>query len=95
MMVAYTKSILTTHKPMKKLTTIFFAIASAFMLSSCGDSKDKVFDDAMDLMEEMIAATAKGDEAKMKELEKKAEDKKIVTLETGLHFNLLPSTDLH
>ena len=74
MMVAYTKSILTTHKPMKKLTTIFFAIASAFMLSSCGDSKDKVFDDAMDLMEEMIAATAKGDEAKMKELEKKAEE---------------------
>ena len=59
---------------MKKLSTILLVIASAFMLSSCGDSKDKVFDDSMDLMEEMIAATTEGDEAKMKELETKAKE---------------------
>jgi len=69
---------------MKKLTNILLIITSAFLFSSCGDSKDKVFDDSMDLMEEMAEAIADRDKEKFKELEKEGEELKKRAKELGI-----------
>jgi len=69
---------------MKKLTNILLVIASAFVFSSCGDSKDKIFDDSIDLMEEMAVAIEEGDEDKVKELEAEGKELQKRAEELGL-----------
>jgi len=44
--------------------------ASAFIFTSCGDSKDKVINDSIELMEDMASAMEAKDQEKIKELEK-------------------------
>jgi len=69
-----------------KLASILLVIASAFMFSSCGDSKDKIVDDMIELIEQTPDVMKTGDkdkiEAHMKAVEaiqKRAEELGIDT----------------
>ena len=74
-----------------KFTTPLLVLVTAFMFTSCGDSKDKVIDDTIDYMEELAEATKDGDKDKLKELEE--EKKELEKRGEELGFNLIRDED--
>ena len=54
-----------------KILHLILIITSAFVFSSCGDSKEKIADDTVTLLEQLAEAITIGDEAKIKEIEEK------------------------
>lgn len=69
-----------------KFTSLVLTLVSAFMFTSCGDSKDKVIDDTIDYMEEVAEAIKDEDEDKLKELEEKSKEleKRMLALDLNL-----------
>ena len=62
----------------KKLTNIALILVSAFAFTSCGDSKEAVVDDMIELMEESSKAIASGNKdaiAKIAEKNKKLQER--------------------
>ena len=58
----------------KKFAQFAMLIVAAFAFTSCGDSKEKVVEDTVSLMEEMADAVASGDKDKIKKLEEKGKE---------------------
>jgi len=56
----------------KTLSSILLVLISAFMLNSCGDSKEAVVDDMIELMQKSAGAAASGDTEAQKKFEEEA-----------------------
>ena len=58
----------------KTFTTLCLVLATPFIFTSCGDSKDSVIDDSIELMEDSIEAIASGDKDAMDKIKMRTEE---------------------
>lgn len=67
-----------------KLIKSLLVISSAFLITSCGDSKDKVVDDMADLIVKQAEAAREGDADKMSELQDESKELMERAREVGI-----------
>lgn len=74
-----------------KFAKLLLILASAFIFTSCGDSKEKVINDSIDTMEELAEAYDSGDTSKVEKLKKEMNSIEKRADKVGIEFSDLNS----